>query len=116
MGSPFNLQKVGDPFNEVVTVSELKKHLRVSHSADDTYIGLLGEAARQMVEIDLNRQIVGQEYNLYLSYGWYNYEQWLGNGYSSLLIWSYLAAGASALWYPKIQLPITPAADRKSVV
>jgi uncharacterized phiE125 gp8 family phage protein len=66
MSSIFNLDPIGDPLFEAVSVSDLKKHLRVSHAADDTYIGLLSVAARQQVEKDFNVALVGQNYDLHL--------------------------------------------------
>ena len=57
-----NVEKVGDVHFEAVSVTELKKHCFVYHTADDAYIGTLSIAAREMVEKDLNISLVGQTY------------------------------------------------------
>jgi uncharacterized phiE125 gp8 family phage protein len=58
-----NLVKVGVPAFEAVVVADAKKHSRVSHTADDTYITSLLVAAREQAEKDLNSAIVLQEYD-----------------------------------------------------
>jgi uncharacterized phiE125 gp8 family phage protein len=58
-----NLVKVGAVSYEAVSLDEAKKHSRVSHTADDTYIGDLVVAAREQAETDLNAAIVLQEYD-----------------------------------------------------
>ncbi len=62
----FNLVAVGDPLFEAVTVDEIKAQARVSHHADDAYIGLLAVAAREQAEKDLNQSLVAQQYNFHL--------------------------------------------------
>jgi len=44
-------------FTSVVATSELKTHLRITHSDDDTYIGVLRDAACEFVEDYTNRSI-----------------------------------------------------------
>lgn len=65
----FNLAKSGAATFEAVSVPELKAHCRVSHTADDTYLGTLCIAAREQVEKDLNLAVAGQSYNLYTEEG-----------------------------------------------
>jgi len=54
------------PSVEPVTASELKAHLRVTHTDEDTYIGTLITAARQWIENYTNRQLVTATWTLYL--------------------------------------------------
>ena len=61
----FNLVKIGAAANEAVTVAELKTHCRISHTADDTYLGTLRIAAREQVEKDLGMVIASQAYRLH---------------------------------------------------
>jgi uncharacterized phiE125 gp8 family phage protein len=49
-----------EPAAEPVTTAEAKAHLRVTSSDDDTYIGVLIQAAREMAEVYMNRAIVTQ--------------------------------------------------------
>jgi uncharacterized phiE125 gp8 family phage protein len=60
-----NLVKVSTPAFEAVSSDEAKKHSRVSHTADDAYIGALVVAAREQAEKDLNAAIALQEYDLF---------------------------------------------------
>lgn len=48
------------PSSEPVTVAELKEHLRIDTSDDDTYLGLLIKAARQSIESEQNRAMISQ--------------------------------------------------------
>ena len=61
----FNIQPIGNPIFEAVTVADLKAHCRVYGTADDTYLATLRVAARQQVEQDLNMIVAGQTYRLY---------------------------------------------------
>jgi hypothetical protein len=67
MASPFNLEPIGDVLFEAVTLTEMKKHMRVMTSKDDDYItDTIIPAARQQAEKDLNLALVGQAYKLHL--------------------------------------------------
>lgn len=59
-----NLVKVTDPSFEPVTLAEAKTHMRVTISADDTFITSLITAAREQVEEDLGAAIGNTEYDL----------------------------------------------------
>lgn len=48
------------PSTEPVTVAEIKAHLRVTNSADDTYLGTLLAAAREYVEQQTGRALAEQ--------------------------------------------------------
>ena len=48
------------PAAEPVSVSELKAHLRVTHSADDAYLGELATAAREYAEQQTGRALAEQ--------------------------------------------------------
>lgn len=48
------------PTSEPVTVAELKAHLRVTSSADDTYLGAIITAAREYVEQQTGRALGAQ--------------------------------------------------------
>ena len=54
------------PASEPVTLTEAKAFLRVDSSADDTLIGDLIAAARDLVETSLNRRLVSQSWQLTL--------------------------------------------------
>jgi uncharacterized phiE125 gp8 family phage protein len=60
------LKLITDPSAEPVTVAEAKTHLRVDHSDEDTYIGLLIKTARQWVEEYTRRAILTQTWTLSL--------------------------------------------------
>ena len=57
------LAVVTPPSEEPITLAELKTHLRVDTSADDTYITALGAAARAWCEGFCNRQFVTASYD-----------------------------------------------------
>lgn len=48
------------PAAEPVSVAELKAHLRVTHSADDAYLGELATAAREYTEQQMGRALAEQ--------------------------------------------------------
>lgn len=54
------------PTVEPVSTTELKAHLRVDSTAEDTYIGSLITAARQRVEIDTGRALIHRTLRLTL--------------------------------------------------
>ena len=57
------LAVVTPPSEEPITLAELKTHLRVDTSDDDTYITALGAAARAWCEGFCNRQFVSATYD-----------------------------------------------------
>jgi uncharacterized phiE125 gp8 family phage protein len=54
------------PTEEPISLSEIKTHLKLDGSDEDTYLGLLGKSARQYLEAWLDRAICTTEYELYL--------------------------------------------------
>jgi uncharacterized phiE125 gp8 family phage protein len=48
------------PATEPITTSQLKDHLRITSSDEDTYLGLLITAARQAVEREQHRALIAQ--------------------------------------------------------
>jgi hypothetical protein len=99
----FNLDPIGDPlFDNAVSLADLKKHMRVSQSADDSYIiDILEPAATQQVETDFNVKLVGQNYDLHLENGFYHFY------YEQL----YVPLNTHVHWtpyYPKFHIPIQP--------
>ncbi len=102
MSSVFNLEKVGAPLFEAVGVDALKKHMRVSHSADDDYIGILSVAAREQVEKDFNIALVGQEYNLHLENGFYHFYYLMHGHYPAVYNFNW------AYYFPRFHIPIEP--------
>ena len=54
---------IGTPVSsgdEPITTAQAKAHLRITHSDDDTYIGLLISAAREHAEMFLRRRLITQ--------------------------------------------------------
>ncbi|MCG8670206.1 MAG: head-tail connector protein [Pseudomonadales bacterium] len=62
----FALERTGAPATEVMTTAEAKTHMRVTSSADDTYIDAIVAAARQHTEEYLGRSLIMQTWKLYL--------------------------------------------------
>ena len=62
----YGLTVSSQPAVEPVSVSEAKTHLRVETSDDDTYIGSLISAARQLVELQTRRTLITQSFELTL--------------------------------------------------
>ena len=60
------LRQATAPATEPVSSSEAKAHLRVTGSGDDTYIGALIVAARQLAEQKLGRALITQTWDLVL--------------------------------------------------
>ena len=59
-------RKIIEPSIEPVTLAEAKTHLRIEHTADDTYIEGLIQAAREYVEQETNRVLITQTWEYYL--------------------------------------------------
>lgn len=55
-----------EPAAEPVSTADAKTHMRVTTSADDTYIDALVKAARMALESNLNRQFISTTYYFYL--------------------------------------------------
>lgn len=55
-----------DSSTKPISVAEAKTHLNILHSEDDTYIGVLIDTARRIVEKYTGRSTVTQTYKLYL--------------------------------------------------
>lgn len=60
------LELITAPAEEPVTTAEVKSHLRLTTTADDTLIASLIPAARQMVEAELRRSLVTTAWRLHL--------------------------------------------------
>ena len=60
------LKLVTAPAEEPLTLTEVKTHLRLSGSSEDTYLSSLIVAARQHAENYLNRALITQTWELYL--------------------------------------------------
>jgi uncharacterized phiE125 gp8 family phage protein len=63
---PLTLQRTVAPVSEPVTLSEIKSHLRIDITDDDTLLGALLSAARDDVELYLRRQVMPATWRLYL--------------------------------------------------
>lgn len=59
-----SLKVIEPPLTEPVTLLEAKQHLRVDTTEDDLYIERLIEAAREYVEIHLDRSLVTRRYRM----------------------------------------------------
>ena len=55
-----------DPNTDILSVSEVKEHLRVDHSDEDTYIGTLIKAATQVAENYCGGNFINHAYELYM--------------------------------------------------
>jgi uncharacterized phiE125 gp8 family phage protein len=58
-----NLLVYTAPATEPVTVAELKTHLRLDHAADDTWLGVAIQAAREAIEARCRRALVSRTYD-----------------------------------------------------
>lgn len=56
-----------DPTTQVVTVAEIKSHLRIDTSDEDTLLGLYIDAATEMAENYCGRHFITHEYKLYFT-------------------------------------------------
>lgn len=54
------------PTTEPITVAELKTHLRIDASTEDTYLGIIIASARQIVESYILKSLITQTWNLWL--------------------------------------------------
>ena len=62
-----DLYLVDDPTTKVVTVDEIKDHLRIDTNYEDTLLGLYIDAATEMAENYCGRHFIIHEYNLYFN-------------------------------------------------
>lgn len=53
------------PSAEPISAAEAKTHLNVTHSSDDTYIGVLITLARKLVEDETQRKLINQTWYAY---------------------------------------------------
>lgn len=60
MANKWNVRRTVNPLVEPVTVGQVKDHLRVSTSVDDTVLGNIITAARQQVERDTGKSLITQ--------------------------------------------------------
>ena len=97
---------VTGPTTEPVSASEAKSHLRVTTSADDTFIGTLIVAARQAAEKHTNRSFIDQTWQVFL-------DEWPQGGMGW---WDGVRQG-SILSYqnPEIRLPLGPVLSVTSI-
>lgn len=61
-----NYKITTQPTEEPISLTEIKTHLKLDGSDEDTYLGLLGKSARQYLEAWLDRAICTTTYELYL--------------------------------------------------
>ena len=61
-----NPTTVAQPADEPVSVAEAKKHARIPHTADDTYVASLITVARQAAELFLNRRLIDTTLDYFL--------------------------------------------------
>lgn len=57
---------ISAPSTPVLTTQEVKDHLHISNSSEDTYLGLLVTAATLKAEQFLNRKLITQTWEVYL--------------------------------------------------
>ncbi len=62
-----DLVLTGDATVDVVTVAEIKSHLRIDTSDEDTLLGLYIDAATEMAENYCGRHFITHEYKLYFN-------------------------------------------------
>lgn len=62
-----DLVLVDNPTTKVVSVTDIKSHLRIDSSDEDALLGLYIDAATEMAEHYCNRHFITHEYELYFS-------------------------------------------------
>ena len=62
-----DLVLVDNPTTKVVSVTDIKSHLRIDSSDEDALLGLYIDAATEMAEHYCNRHFITHEYKLYFS-------------------------------------------------
>jgi uncharacterized phiE125 gp8 family phage protein len=58
----YSLTLIEEPSTEPVTTNEIKSHLNIEHSSDDTMLAMMGKAARRYVERRCNIAIYRQRW------------------------------------------------------
>ena len=62
-----DLELITDPATKVVAVSDIKSHLRIDTSDEDTLLGLYIDAATEMAENYCGRHFISHTYKLYFN-------------------------------------------------
>ena len=62
-----DLVLTGDAATDVVSVAEIKSHLRIDTSDEDTLLGVYIDAATEMAENYCGRHFITHEYKLYFN-------------------------------------------------
>jgi uncharacterized phiE125 gp8 family phage protein len=64
----YRFERTVDAASEPVTLSEVKDHLKIDGTDEDTYLTSLITASRQMLESELERSFITQTWKMYLPY------------------------------------------------
>lgn len=93
MSNKYNITVITPPASEVLTLTEVKTHLRVDSTDDDTLISSLLVAAREYAEKYTARRFVTQTLQLSIDnfFDWYTFD-----------------SGLASPWYQYIELPYPP--------
>lgn len=108
------LQQTSEPAAQPLDLSMLKAHLRITHNAEDSYLGLLIETATQVVENYLSRKLIARSMRM-----WMDLPPGAGNpwdywsGIVQLPI-SYATVGAFR-WFDLMQVPVAEVTDIRYV-
>lgn len=95
----YRLQETESPATEPVSVDELKAHVRVSGTAEDTVLASLITAARQACETQVGKCFISRDISVFL-------DRW--PSVSRQPWWDGTREGADVGTLPPIKLPVTP--------
>lgn len=100
MSNAYNVVTITPPASEVLTLAEVKTHLKVDYSDDDDLISGLIVAAREYAEKYTNRKFISQTLRLSIDnfYDWYSVDNSL-----------------SLPWYQYLRLPYPPVTSVTSI-